>query len=108
MAKYEWGNKYTCIDCGAVFYDMMKSPASCPSCGTKIKSSNRGAPQPQPKAVVPEKPVRAENSLDLESDDEIAITDDTEDKELLEQEEDDVEGDVNEVIEAGVGNKPND
>ena len=107
MAKHEWGTKHTCSNCGAIFYDMLKSPPSCPSCGTKVKSTNRGAPPPQPK-VVPEKPAAAEDSLELEGDDELPIADEPEDKELLEQVEDDVEDDVNEVIETGVGGKTTD
>ena len=107
MAKHEWGTKHTCSNCGVIFYDMLKSPPSCPSCGTKVKPTNRGSPQPQPK-VVPEKPAAAEDSLELEGDEELPIADEPEDKELLEQVEDDVEGDVNEVIETGVGSKTTD
>jgi hypothetical protein len=58
--------------------------------------------------VVPEKPAPTENSIDLEGDEELPIADEPEDKELLEQVEDDVEGDVNEVIETGVGSKTTD
>ena len=104
MAKHEWGTKHTCSSCGAIFYDMLKSPPSCPSCGTKVKPTNRGSPQPQPK-VIPEKPTPAGNSLELERDDELPIGDEPEDKELLEQVEDDAEDDVSEVIETGVGGK---
>ena len=107
MAKHQWGTKHTCSNCGAIFYDMLKSPPSCPSCGTKVKLTNRGSPPPQPK-VVPEKPAAAENSLELEGDEELPIADEPEDKELLEQVEDDVEDDVNEVIETGVGGKTTD
>ena len=107
MAKHEWGTKHTCNNCGAIFYDMMKSPPSCPSCGTKIKPTNRGSPQPQPK-VVPEKPEPAEDSLELEGDDELPVDGGPEDKELLEEVEDDVEGDVSEVIETGMGDKTTD
>ena len=107
MAKHEWGTKHTCSNCGAIFYDMLKSPPSCPSCGTKVKPTNRGSPVPQPK-VVPEKPAPTKDSIELGGDDALAIGDDPEDKELLEQVEDDVEGDVNEVIETGVGDKTTD
>ena len=107
MAKHEWGTKHTCSNCGAIFYDMLKSPPSCPSCGTNVKPTNRGSPQPQPK-VVPEKPAPAKDPLELESDDELSIADEPEDKELLEQVEDDTDSDVNEVIEAGVGDKTTD
>ena len=107
MAKHEWGTKHTCSNCGVIFYDMLKSPPSCPSCGTKVKPTNRGSPQAQPK-VVPEKPAPTENSIELGGDDELPIADEPEAKELLEQVGDDVEGDVNEVIETGVGGKTTD
>ena len=28
------GNKHECVQCGAKFYDLGKSAAICPSCGT--------------------------------------------------------------------------
>ncbi len=35
MAKPELGIKRTCVACGARFYDLGKSPAICPKCGTE-------------------------------------------------------------------------
>ena len=35
MVKPEWGMKHTCQHCGAIFYDMRKSPATCPKCGAE-------------------------------------------------------------------------
>ena len=107
MAKYEWGTKHSCSSCGAIFYDMLKSPPSCPSCGSKAKPTNRGSPQSQPK-VIPEKPAPPENSLELEDDNALPIGDEPEDKELLEQVEDNIDDDVSEVIETGVGGKTGD
>ena len=34
MVKLEWGTKRTCLSCTARFYDLQKSPAICPKCGT--------------------------------------------------------------------------
>ncbi|MGH6812263.1 MAG: TIGR02300 family protein [Methylocella sp.] len=34
MAKPELGNKHQCQNCGARFFDLNKSPATCPKCGT--------------------------------------------------------------------------
>ncbi len=28
------GNKHECVECGAKFYDLGKSPVVCPSCGS--------------------------------------------------------------------------
>lgn len=35
MSKPEWGRKWTCHDCDTRFYDMRRSPAKCPNCGTE-------------------------------------------------------------------------
>ena len=107
MAKYEWGTKHTCSACEAIFYDMMKSPPTCPSCGTKVKPTNRTSPQPQPRLVA-EPPKPAENVLEIDGEEDLPIGEGAEDKELLEQVEDDVEDDVKEVIETGAAGKPDD
>jgi uncharacterized protein (TIGR02300 family) len=35
MAKPELGTKRVCVSCGARFYDLTKTPATCPKCGTE-------------------------------------------------------------------------
>ena len=35
MAKPELGLKRTCVACGTRFYDLTRSPAICPKCGTE-------------------------------------------------------------------------
>lgn len=35
MAKPELGLKRVCVACGAKFYDLTRSPAICPKCGTE-------------------------------------------------------------------------
>ena len=32
MAKQEWGIKRSCQGCNSVFYDMQKTPITCPKC----------------------------------------------------------------------------
>ena len=32
MAKPDWGTKRTCPGCGAKFYDLRRSPVTCPKC----------------------------------------------------------------------------
>jgi uncharacterized protein (TIGR02300 family) len=35
MAKPELGNKRVCVACNTRFYDLSKTPAVCPKCGTE-------------------------------------------------------------------------
>lgn len=44
MVKIEWGAKRTCLNCGARFYDLQKSSATCPKCGTvyEVQAPVRG------------------------------------------------------------------
>jgi uncharacterized protein (TIGR02300 family) len=61
MAKAEWGLKRTCQACGARFYDLQRSPITCPKCEAEydpevLLKSRRG----KPAAVVVPKPVVAE------------------------------------------------
>ena len=35
MPKPELGSKRVCVACGARFYDLQKTPAVCPKCGTE-------------------------------------------------------------------------
>ena len=44
MAKPDLGMKRICVACAAKFYDLAKTPASCPKCGTE-----QPAEQPRPK-----------------------------------------------------------
>ncbi|OUS12052.1 hypothetical protein A9Q97_06720 [Rhodospirillales bacterium 47_12_T64] len=34
MTKPEWGSKHICQSCKAKYYDFLKSPITCPKCGT--------------------------------------------------------------------------
>ena len=44
MVKPELGSKRVCVSCSARFYDLTKSPAVCPKCGTE-----QPVEQPKPK-----------------------------------------------------------
>jgi uncharacterized protein (TIGR02300 family) len=83
LAKPEWGEKRICLDCGAKFYDMQRSPIVCPSCETEFvpvvttRSSRAKAPAPVPKPE-PKKPAVADEDAALitDDDDEEEIPDD--------------------------------
>lgn len=40
------GNKHECIECGAKFYDLDRSPAVCPSCGTDQAAPSQAEEEP--------------------------------------------------------------
>ena len=101
MAKHEWGTKHTCSTCEAVFYDMKKTEPSCPSCDTKVRPIRSPSPPPAPPKPTPKQAAAEETVLDIETEDDLAMGDNQDDKELLEQVEDDVEDDMKEVIETG-------
>ena len=85
MAKPELGTKRVCVSCGARFYDLTKSPAVCPKCGTE-----QPADQPRPRRaggnVVeekrPKKPVPAPGVEDV--DVEVEDVEDAEEEDVLE------------------------
>lgn len=37
MVKPEWGEKRTCLGCGARFYDLRHDPITCPKCDAEFK-----------------------------------------------------------------------
>lgn len=99
MAKAEWGLKRTCQSCGARFYDLQRSPISCPKCGAEydpeaLLKSRRGKPAPAVvKPVVAETPEPEEAAAaEGEEEEEDAVIEDT--SELGEDDED-----VAEVVE---------
>jgi uncharacterized protein (TIGR02300 family) len=122
VAKPEWGSKRICLSCGARFYDLQRSPITCPSCGAVLDLEVAGRTRrarPAARAAIPaddvvvEDPELAATSADdaeeadtdteLEDDTDITVTDESEEEDdrLIEDaselgEDDD---DVGEVIE---------
>ena len=108
MAKPEWGVKRTCQGCGAKFYDMQQTPATCPKCDVEFveevvtkgrrKRAAKAAPDAAAKveavvddAVVPE----SEDSDDDDEDLDLDIADDDDDDLMaLADDDDDDDDDV--------------
>ena len=94
MAKPDKGKKHTCGSCGAVFYDLNRTPILCPQCGEKVEvqallKPRRPSPQSRtPKPVVEKpKPVESEakSTDDAEADaEDIEGVDDEDDDDLIE------------------------
>ena len=102
MAKSEWGRKHFCTECGAKFYDMKRTPVTCPACSAKVKISKSpivdGAAQVKPKP-------KSRNTPDVSTGDLIAA--DTTDENILEDtveidEEEKEEDDMAEVLELDI------
>ena len=39
MTNPRWGMKRLCPNCGAKFFDMLRTPVACPKCASVVKSS---------------------------------------------------------------------
>ena len=89
MAELSWGVKRTCNSCGARFYDLKKSPATCPKCGAtfELLTAVRGR---RGKSAVKEVALPLDD-LDLVLGDDAVVVDDPT---LLEDEEDSGFGDL--------------
>jgi len=83
VAKPEWGSKRVCLNCGARFYDMNRTPIVCPACeavldpaaNSKPRRSRAPAKVPVAAAVVPAAVVVLEPEEVETDDDEIAVAD---------------------------------
>ncbi len=89
MAKAELGMKLTCESCGARFYDLGKTPGTCPKCGAAnarpviFKASRRPAEDREKAPVVVKAPVAPVVSDDGDAP-EPAADDDDEDEAVIE------------------------
>lgn len=77
MANPDWGTKHSCQNCGAKYYDLKRSPAVCPKCGTEFNpdallKSRRAKPAPAKPAKTAEK---TEDLEVVEGEDELADDD---------------------------------
>ncbi len=110
MAKPEWGEKRTCLDCGAKFYDMQRSPIVCPTCDTEFvpvvtgrgSRAKAAAPVPVPE---PKKPaISDEDDLlvaDDDDDDDDDLLPDDPDLDILEDDDDDDDDLIEDVSDLG-------
>lgn len=107
MAKPEWGAKRVCPSCAARFYDLMRDPVPCPSCGSvftldalserKPASTSRARPKAEKAVVIVDEPVADSDEL-IDDDAEVA-----DDDVLLEDEDED--GDLGEIGDVALGDE---
>jgi uncharacterized protein (TIGR02300 family) len=98
MPKPELGDKHTCVSCGARFFDLGKSPAVCPKCGTeqpveqpKLK---RNAPIPDDVKKSPKAAIVPGDDVEVDAVDDGADEDILEDADDLEDDADAIEADI--------------
>ena len=111
MAKPELGTKRLCASCGARFYDLSKTPITCPKCGTLFEvTPTTTRPRPEQRVVREPEPeaeeVQEAETISLEEADAEAQgkktpaaaqgTEAAEDTFIEEEEEEDT--DVSEII----------
>ncbi len=98
MAKPDLGTKRACVACSARFYDMAKSPAICPKCGTE-----QPIDQPRPRRSAgnvvddkrPKKPAVAPGIEDV--DVEVEGVEDVEEEDVMEDTTD-LEDDADTIV----------
>ena len=116
MAKPELGNKHKCQHCGVCFFDLNKSPVTCPKCGTVVQASplsratqraavadeDESETRPVAELVSLKKADAGEDTVQATADDDVEIEagDDT----LLEEEEEDSD-DVGDLIYGEIGDE---
>ncbi|MBR0681234.1 TIGR02300 family protein [Roseomonas eburnea] len=98
MAKPELGLKRSCVACGTRFYDLARTPAVCPKCGTEQPAEQprlrRATASPIPdeklkkRAATPEAEAEDIEVEDVEGDEAI------EDAEELEDDAEDIAEDI--------------
>ncbi len=90
MAKPELGTKRVCVACATRFYDLTKSPAVCPKCGTEQpieqprprRTGGNGGEDKRPKTATPapeDVDVEVEGVEEAEDEDVLEAADDLED-----------------------------
>ena len=110
MAKAEWGAKHTCLSCSAKFYDMGRSPITCPACDAPFAAApparTRRARKVEAKVVdiavaaaASGKKAASDDAEDVEADDADDLIDDDDDDDdivvaLTDDDDDDDDDDV--------------
>ncbi|HWT10773.1 MAG TPA: TIGR02300 family protein [Roseomonas sp.] len=97
MAKPELGLKRSCVACGTRFYDLARTPAVCPKCGTEQPAEQPRLRRAAATPIPDEKLKKRANSPETEADD--IEVEDVEGDEAIEDAEE-LEDDADEIDEA--------
>jgi uncharacterized protein (TIGR02300 family) len=84
MADIRWGAKRRCAECEAAFYDMQRTPITCPKCGAAYKPQVLLKPDgrpPRKNRVRPSAPSQAQavrDPAEAEAEDALPVIEDAE------------------------------
>ena len=97
MSRPELGHKFSCVGCGARFYDLNRSPAVCPKCevqqpAEKPRVVRAGGGAPSPRARWRPAPVAAQEEAEP-----VAVEDEDAEADAAEEAEDDADSDVDDL-----------
>ena len=117
MPKAEWGVKRSCTSCGARFYDLLRDPVVCPSCGatvdiTAVVKARRIRPgmseKTSAKTYVDEDELIEEDEEDEEDEDEeveadapVAVESDDDDDDAADDDDEEAEVEVDDEDDLG-------
>ena len=112
LAKADWGSKHSCQNCGAKYYDLNRSPATCPKCGTTFNPdallrSRRGRAKEESKPAPVVKTKAAVVAKDVDDEYE-ALADDDEDGDKVIEDVSELVEDDSDVVEVVVEDEKDD
>ena len=84
MPKPELGTKRVCVACGARFYDLQKTPAVCPKCGTEQPLEQPKTRRPGGNVVDDKRPKKVAAADDADTDVEVDAAEDESEEVVLE------------------------
>ncbi|GBQ76002.1 hypothetical protein AA14337_0392 [Acetobacter malorum DSM 14337] len=98
MSQPDLGTKRVCVSCGARFYDLHRSPAVCPKCGTEqpelVSRLRRSSDSLTPHADTPAPAKKEDEDIDIDSDADTDTDDVMEDTSDLDDDDDDISSDI--------------
>jgi uncharacterized protein (TIGR02300 family) len=100
VAKIEWGTKRICQNCETRFYDLKRTPITCPKCGTVYESQTTTRSRRGKQAVVEEPAKVVKDELEMEIEDTVVLEESGEDaEEGLIEDTSDLGGDLDDMSE---------
>lgn len=98
MSQPDLGTKRVCVSCGARFYDLNRSPAVCPKCGTEqpelVSRLRRSSDSLTPHADTPAPAKKEDEDIDIDTDADTDGDDVMEDTSDLDDDDDDISSDI--------------